>query len=214
MPEIKFCGLTRAEDAEWAAELGVEYAGLVLAPSPRQVTLAQGRAIVAALGGAAQPVGVFVAPDAEWLPRAVDALGLAAVQVHGALAGAAVKGLRRTCPGVAIWTVRRVSDGGVERAHAEVDSDVILLDTYSPTASGGTGQSFDWTRAQAAVAALRGTSRVGVAGGLQPGNVQAAIEALAPDLVDVSSGIESAPGLKDHRRMSEFVAAVRGHRRA
>lgn len=213
VPEIKFCGFTRPEDVACARDCGVDYVGLVLAPSRRQVTLEQGRQIVSALGGTVPVVGVFVSPTVDQLLHATGVLGLAAAQVHGALTRASADAVRRHYPTLRFWTVRSVGVRGVEPAAGEVSGELILLDTYSPTASGGTGRTFDWRAAQAAVATFRereGAPRVGVAGGLDPDNVQVAIETLGPDLVDVSSGIECAPGRKDHGRMREFVTAVRG----
>lgn len=206
MVEVKICGLTRPGDAVVAAELGANYLGLVFAPSRRQVTLRQAAEIRAALGAATALIGVFVDPTGDEVRRAVEAAGLSGVQLHGnAPEPAALEGL-------SWWRGARVRPDGALEGVVEGVWELLLLDTWVDGQAGGTGRTFDWHGARAAVAAWRrgaGTARVGVAGGLTAPNVAAAIEALRPDLVDVSSGVETAPGLKDRRRMEEFVRAVR-----
>lgn len=207
MVEVKICGLTRPEDAVEAARLGVEHLGLVFAPSRRQVSLGQAAAIRQALGAAVSLVGVFVDPAPDDVRRAVEAAALGAIQVHGTA--------RRplgTIPGVRWWLGRRVRGGELVEPVGEGPWDLLLLDTWVEGQAGGTGRAFDWRAARPVVDAWRGSApprRLGVAGGLTPGNVAAAIAALRPDVVDVSSGVEVAPGHKDRKRMEEFVTAVR-----
>ena len=107
MPEIKFCGLMRREDVEHAVFLGVEYVGVVLAPSPRQVSLSAARDLLASLGPGTRPVGVMVDPTLDAIARAADVLGLAAVQVHGELPAPA--GEIRARSGIEVWGVAGVT---------------------------------------------------------------------------------------------------------
>lgn len=210
MTEFKFCGLTRAVDLEHAAALGAHYVGFILAPSPRQRTVAQVRALVASLGpGGPGRVGVFVSPTVDELVQAVDALELHAVQVHGALPLPAPTLRERT--GVRVWRVAGVSDAQIEPGAdlLSVDADVLLFDTSVAGRTGGSGRAFDWAGVRASLDELRGQARIALAGGLGPHNVADAIQTLAPDIVDVSSGIETTPGVKDHGMMTVFAAAVR-----
>jgi phosphoribosylanthranilate isomerase len=111
---------------------------------------------------------------------------------------------------VEIWRVIRIGPSGLRRHRSAFNgTDGVLLDTFVKGALGGTGAFFDWEAIAPDVRARRGERRLVVAGGLRPENVQRAIQHLAPNVVDVSSGVESAPGEKDHQRMAEFMAAVR-----
>lgn len=214
MAEIKFCGLTRPEDAALAAALGASWAGVILAPSPREVSLARATRVLEALGAARGPgvprrVGVFVSPSVDDLGLAVEALGLDAVQLHGAwpLPPTELRGRLR----VQLWGVSAVDAGGdvTDAADVAAGIDVLLFDTKVAGRTGGSGQAFDWTRARSGIEHLRARARVAVAGGLHPGNVAEAIRSLAPDIVDVSSGVEASPGVKDPARMTAFALAVR-----
>ncbi|MBC7895979.1 MAG: phosphoribosylanthranilate isomerase [Cytophagaceae bacterium] len=211
MPEFKFCGLTRAEDVAHAVTLGAHYLGFILAPSPRQRSIAQFRALVASLGATpATRVGVFVSPTTDELARAVEALSLGAVQVHGTLP-MPVAELRAEI-GASVWCVMGVS-GAVVEPGADLlaaDADVLLFDTSVAGRTGGSGRAFDWAGVRASLEAVRGRARIALAGGLGSHNVADAIQALAPDIVDVSSGIERTPGVKDHGMMTAFASAVRG----
>ena len=211
--EVKFCGLTRAADLAHALALEVDYVGVVLGPSPRRLDVPSARRLLETMGAGTRPrrVGVFVDPTVDDVRRAVEALRLDAVQLHGTPSPDAVERMRRDSP-VQVWRVLAVApDPGVTRPSGpDWDAEVVLFDTSVAGRTGGTGRTFDWVRARPSLDAARRTCRVAVAGGLRPENVGAAIRALSPDIVDVSSGIESAPGIKDHQRMSEFVIAVRG----
>ncbi len=205
MTEIKICGLTRQVDVEAATRLGVEFIGLVFAPSPRQVSLTTARQLLSALGAAPRAIGVFVDPVLADLERARD-IGLAGVQVHGRVPQgfADLTGVRKW-RGLRMRANELVGDDLVE----ESGWDVVLLDAFAEGRAGGTGVTFDWERSRPVVDTLRIRYQVGVAGGLSSANVVRAAEVLSPDILDVSSGVESAPGLKDHKRMEEFVNAVR-----
>ena len=210
VPDIKFCGLTRAVDAAHAVALGVHYLGVVLAPSPRQLGVQAARELFRTLGGGPPRVGVFVTPSLDDLAQAVEALQLSAVQIHGAFP--LEVGALRARLGVAVWGVADVTGAHIDSAVTDLanDLDVLLLDTSVDGRSGGSGRAFDWAGTRARVSALRSRTRVAVGGGLRPENVAEAVGTLSPDIVDVSSGIEASPGVKDHARMLAFVTAARG----
>jgi phosphoribosylanthranilate isomerase len=195
MTAVKICGLTRREDAEAACALGADYVGFVLwAKSPRSTTVARLREIVPHLPSSVVPVGVFVDPVADDLKAAEDA-GVRMAQIHG------------TVPverGVSIPIVRAVhlSQDGIE---PDIADELVLLDAHDPERHGGTGRTIDWQRASI-VARSR---RIILAGGLTPANVRQAIEDAHPYGVDVASGVESQPGIKNHELLRAFIAAAR-----
>ena len=199
MIAIKICGITRVDDAEAAAALQVNALGFVMWPgSPRALETARVAAIVAALPLFVIPVGVFVDPSTDDLRRAVEVGGIQVAQVHGRtppLDGIPV----RILPSVHLGPANGTTDPDVPGAG------VVHLDAVDQVLRGGTGRTIDWPRA-ASVAAVR---PVILAGGLTPGNVGDAIRVVSPYGVDVSSGVEASPGVKDHARLREFVAAVR-----
>jgi phosphoribosylanthranilate isomerase len=207
---VKICGLTRPEDAALAARLGAVALGVVLAPSPRQVSAKRAEEVLAAAPGVAR-VGVFVGAEAEEIGEAVEVCGLDWVQLSGGSRGGHRVGVGvGELRGQGGWgVIRTVHVGGVGDLAmvAAHDADAFLLDApVQDGRMGGTGRRFDW-----AVAAELPweASRVIVAGGLTAGNVAAAIAALRPGMVDVSSGVEAAPGIKDAGRMAAFMEAVR-----
>jgi indole-3-glycerol phosphate synthase / phosphoribosylanthranilate isomerase len=193
---IKICGITRREDAMLAAELGASFVGFVLWPqSPRAATLDQVREIVPTLPAHVTPVGVFVNPTSEEIAAAAAA-GIRTAQVS---ADAVRLSLGDTLP--VIRAVRLDGDG----IAPNVADELVLLDAHDPVKHGGTGQTVDWNRA----ATIAGSRRVMLAGGLTPGNVREAIETVHPYAVDVASGVESSPGIKDHELLRAFFAAVK-----
>lgn len=197
---IKICGLTRVEDARAAADLGVEAVGMVLWPgSPRAATLEQAAAIVAAVPATTMKVGVFVKPTLHDIETAVTAAGLTAVQIHGADDPAPYRDL----PVPVIWAAS-LRDGAP--VPVTPDRMTLLLDAYDPVRHGGTGRTIDWSRAH--TVALR-EPRLILAGGLTADNVAHAIAAVRPWAVDVSSGVETAPGVKSASCLQAFVSAVR-----
>jgi phosphoribosylanthranilate isomerase len=200
---IKICGLTDPAEAAACAALGVWAIGMVFAAeSPRRVDSVQARRIVDALPGGVHRVGVFVNPDPDEAAGIVAEVGLTHVQLHGAGCDVAAT---RAATGLPV--IRGVAIAGredVDAARAS-DADLVLLDASVAGRHGGTGTQFDW--------ALLGDGGLGrpylLAGGLTPESVADAIARLDPMGVDVSSGVEAAPGRKDLTRVRAFVDAVR-----
>lgn len=204
MTRIKICGMTRPLDVDAAVELGADAVGFVLwAGSPRGVTPADAAALARRLPAFVTPVAVLVDPDEDDLARAVNDVGCRVVQVHGTMAPTALAG--RACR--LVRAVRLADDAGGVVPAAEDGVDV-LLDAHDPVRHGGTGRTIDWARA-ASVARRRRTI---LAGGLTPGNVAEAVRTVRPYGVDVASGVETAPGIKDRAAIEAFVAAVRSVR--
>jgi phosphoribosylanthranilate isomerase len=198
---VKVCGITRAEDAQLAAALGAAAIGFVFWPSsPRCVTPEAARAIVAELPPFVVPVGVFVDQPVREILDAVAGAGLGAVQLHGREPSA-------TCDRVGPRVIKSVS---VRDGRPTLDIDAypgavtILLDAHDPVRRGGTGRTVDWGVA-ARVAASRRTI---LSGGLTASNVAEAIARVRPHAIDVSSGVEDAPGRKNAGKLTAFFAAV------
>jgi phosphoribosylanthranilate isomerase len=206
---IKFCGLTRSADADQAAALGASYVGVIFASGPRLLSAARAREVLANVPPSVARVGVFAAQPAAEIARVADDVGLDVVQLHGAADVARVETLRRAFDGQ-IWVVERVSGRTLPASFsASLEAaDAVLLDALVDGALGGTGVALPWHAIADALSAVRGERRIVLAGGLRPENVGQAIAALAPDVVDVSSGVEAAPGIKDHDRMRAFRDAV------
>lgn len=214
---IKICGITRLQDARAAVAAGANAVGLVFARSPRRVSPALARRIVASLPPFVTPVGVFVNASAATILRIAGAVGFTVVQLHGDEDCAIIPALAP----LRVIKVVRVRDRsfqaefracsaafGVRRPAA------LLLDAYSPTARGGTGRPLDWNLLVSARRAgwLDGALPLILAGGLTAANVARAIRLVRPDAVDVSGGVESAPGIKDPARIRRFCLAARSVR--
>jgi phosphoribosylanthranilate isomerase len=197
---LKICGITRVEDAVHAVEQGATALGFILWPqSPRHVTAEQVRRIVTALPRQVMTVGVFVNAPVDDIRRVVIQAGLSAVQLHGDEPPAYAGGLE-------VPLLRSVGVADVDRMRTEWPSGTTLLvDAADPVRRGGTGVVVDWRAA--AAAARRGP--IGLAGGLTPANVGDAIRAVRPSGVDVSSGVESAPGVKDVEKVRAFLERAR-----
>jgi phosphoribosylanthranilate isomerase len=207
--KIKICGVTLVEDAALVAAAGVDFIGLNFWPrSRRRVDVERAAALAAAARGAgpAAIVGVFVDADAGEIAAVHARVGLDVIQLHGAETADAAAALARAT-GRPVWKAIAAGAEGDLDALDAWPVDAILLDTPTPD-RGGSGRSFDWGLARAA--RLRHPARrLVLAGGLHPGNVADAIAAALPWAVDVASGVESAPGVKDAGKLAAFVAAAR-----
>ena len=199
---IKFCGLTRAGDVRLACELGVDALGFVFAPtSPRVITPADARALREAVAPMVATVALFLDPDPREAEAAIKALRPALLQFHGSEED-------RFCAGFGVPFFKTLPMGaGSEAPEAAADrypsAAGFLLDGHGPGEAGGRGLAFAWR------ALPRLDRPLVIAGGLHAGNVGTAIAVMRPYAVDVSSGIEMAPGHKDGARMQQFVDEVR-----
>ena len=202
MTRIKCCGMTRVEDAVLAAQLGVDAIGLVFtARSKRCVSLAQARAIVDALPPLVSSVALFMDDDASLVRQVQDEVCPTLLQFHGCESDAwCLQFAHPFVKAIAMGTSSVTSPRFREHPHAAA----ILLDGHSPGEAGGSGKTFDWRLLPAEL----GYPLI-LAGGLDAANVGAAIRMAHPWAVDVASGVESAPGIKDADKLSAFVRAVR-----
>ena len=212
MVEIKFCGMTRAEDAREASAAGARYVGVVFAGGPRLQDSSRATEIFAALPPGVDRVGVFGREPWEVIASRARALGLTVVQLHGDPTAEDVASLRREWDRV-IWAALRVAGTELPARSGELfaAADAVVLDAKVEGALGGTGVALNWDALAVPLAAVHSTgrARLVLAGGLRPENVARAVRALRPDVVDVSSGIESQVGIKDPARMRAFRDAVR-----
>lgn len=211
MTRVKVCGITRPEDAELAVSLGAWALGFILwERSPRAADPAVAAGIVARFRRRVETVGVFVDPTLDEVAAAVDTLGLSKVQLHGSVGASFCNAVhRRTGVGV-IRAFRVGSNADVQDADRFREVDLQLYDARVDGAEGGTGQTWDW--------GLLRTRRARVplilSGGLTADNVAAGIAAVDPFAVDVASGVEAAPGVKDPTKVEAFIAAAQAGDRA
>jgi len=207
--KVKICGVTRAEDAAGIAAAGIEFIGLNFWPSSKRYLPAERAPEVAAAAraaGAVRLIGVFVNARVDEVVAIARDVALDAIQLHGDESPSEVAAVHRLT-GCSMWKAIAVGRPG-DLSQLDVwPADAILLDT--PTAGrGGSGRVFDWTLARDARRTYPRRQFV-LAGGLGPDNVRAAIDAVSPWAVDVASGVESAPGIKDPAKLTAFLAAVR-----
>ncbi len=206
---VKICGLIRPEDGAAAAQAGAGYLGVVFAGGPRDATPSQAAAVVAAAQGV--PVlGVFGRQSVSQILRIRDQSGVAGAQLHGPYPREAAARLREE--GLLVWRVTRIAGSEELDSLPEVteDADAVLVEPRVAHALGGTGVSLDLAVAREARARLSGRTMV-LAGGLTPATVGAAVALVRPDVVDVSSGVERLPGIKDPDKIAAFLEAVLGH---
>jgi phosphoribosylanthranilate isomerase len=203
---IKFCGITNLDDAERAVAAGAWAIGLIFWPqSPRRCDLGAAVEIAASVKRRVEVAGVFVNATLDHVAATADAVGLTLLQLHGDEGPAyCAEAARRT--GAKAIKAARVRSGADVQALSAFHTDYHLLDSYSAAVPGGTGETFAWEIARA----HRGKTPVILSGGLHPGNVADAIAAVRPFAVDVASGTEASPGVKDHDKLDAFAAAVRG----
>jgi phosphoribosylanthranilate isomerase len=199
---VKICGLTRKADIAAAVSLGAWGVGFVVWPdSPRFVSLSQLRELTADVPPSVRRVAVAVNPTMEEVRKLRDAGGLTTLQLHGE---------EDVTPflSLGVDVIRAVSlktDADVEFAAALPAAVMVLVDAHDPVRRGGSGRCADWARA----AALSRRRPVILAGGLRADNVRDAIGQVSPWGIDVSSGLESEPGIKDHAKLEHFFATLR-----
>ena len=199
---VKICGITRVEDAQAAAEAGANAVGFVFWPkSPRFIDPYRARAIVAALPPFVTAVGLFVNQPVEYVNGVASLARLGAVQLHGDELPDAAARIQRP-------VIKAVSLDGETPLAAWPRHFTVLLDAHDPDRRGGTGQIIDW----AAAAAVAADRRTILAGGLTPGNIAAAIARVRPFGVDISSGVEQAPGIKDRAKIRALFETIHAQR--
>jgi phosphoribosylanthranilate isomerase len=201
--KVKVCGITNLRDARAAAAAGADFLGFVFyKKSPRYIEPSKVRRLIACLPRAIRKIGVFVNEDKERVKAVAAACGLDMVQLHGTETPAYVKALEgyRVIKAVRVRGCRSLR--GLDRYHA----DLFLLDTFRKGRFGGTGKRFAWK----VLAFLeKKKAKIIVSGGLTPENVDELLRVFQPYAVDVSSGVEKAPGRKDHKRVKKFIDTVK-----
>ncbi|WP_414728541.1 phosphoribosylanthranilate isomerase [Zhongshania aliphaticivorans] len=198
---VKICGITRAEDAAAAIRAGADALGFVFyAKSPRSVSAAQAAELMAGLPVFVSKVGLFVNADAEEVRQVLAVCELDLLQFHGDETPAYCASFAKP-----YMKAIRMRDGVdvAEAMQAYASASAILLDSYKPGVPGGTGESFDWARFP-----TNSERPLLLAGGLRPDNAGAAIASCKPYALDVSGGVESAPGIKCGHAMTRFIEAV------
>ncbi len=202
---VKICGITNDDDAAAAVAAGADALGFVFyRKSPRYVAPNVAKHIIATLPPLVMPVGLFVNEDLEIVRQVYDECGLAIAQLHGDETASYCQHLKRP-----VLKALRLRDRSSLLALAEFQGRAgvrgFILDAFSDQAYGGTGQTTDWRLAAEAAK----TTHVLLAGGLTPDNVGEAVRIVRPYGVDVSSGVEAAPGKKDHGKVRAFIEAAR-----
>jgi phosphoribosylanthranilate isomerase len=201
---VKICGITRAEDAELSVELGAWALGFILWDrSPRACDPAVAGGIARAMRRRVECVGVFVDPTLDEVTNAVEGLGLTAVQLHGSVGAIFCGEVRRRTTVPVIRSFAVSSNADVQAADAFRDVDYHLYDTRT---IGGTGETFDWSLATT----RRSPIPLILSGGLTAENVAEGIAAAQPYAVDVASGTEAEPGVKDPGKVRDFIEAAQG----
>jgi phosphoribosylanthranilate isomerase len=197
MVKVKICGITRLEDALHAVQAGADALGFVFHDkSPRYLSPEKSASIIRELPPFVQVVGLFVNSDAEFVNRISDLCRIDIVQLHGDESPEYCDLIRRRV--IKAFRVKDISSLDAVRNYRIAG---ILLDAYSPHAFGGTGVSFNWEFAKK----VAGFGPIILAGGLNPDNVREAVELVKPYAVDVSSGVEVSPGIKDPEKVDAFV---------
>ena len=202
--QIKICGVTNPNDARGCIELGADMIGFnFYAASPRYIEPAMVRRIVDALPARTCAIGVFVDADPAEIRKLATTAGVRCVQLHGHTTPESCSELAREFRVIRALSTDTQFEPQQTAAFPKCD---VSIDAYHPELRGGTGQTCDWSAARAA---MRYTRFLILSGGLDTQNVGRAIAAVTPHAVDVCSGIEKAPGVKDHRALEQFISAVR-----
>lgn len=201
-PLVKVCGVRTLADAEMCVDLGVDAIGLNFWPgSKRHVGIQDAARIVSAVGSRIATVGLFVDEDLQVIERIRREVGLSWLQLHGRESPDDVEAL-----GSQAYKALRVGATSVDAEAGRYGGALLLLDALVSGEVGGTGRRFDWGLAKE----LAKTRPIVLAGGLTSDNVQRAVAVVAPRALDVASGVESAPGVKDAALVQAFVTAARG----
>lgn len=202
---VKICGLTRQQDVNAAVQCGADALGFVFAPrSPRRVQPSDARSLAASVPALVTSVGLFMDQPADEVARVLEEVPLGLLQFHGSEDAAYCK--QFGLPYIKAVSMQNAASVA-EAAGAHASAAGLVLDSHQPGGIGGTGEVFDWSLATG------GAMPVLLAGGLNAGNVAAAIVAVRPWAVDVSSGVEDAPGIKNAEKISNFMQEVnRGDR--
>lgn len=201
---VKICGITRIEDADLAVNAGVDALGLVFyEKSPRFVTTDQAKQISQVIPAFVSCVALFKDADEAFIKTVLDEVAIDLIQFHGSETAAFCERFER--PYIkALGMSGPECDG--DYLHANIEkyhtAKALLLDSHAPGMAGGTGETFDWST----IGAMQ--KPIVLAGGLTPDNVQQAITTAQPYAVDVSSGVECAPGIKDQKKIARFMANV------
>ena len=200
MVKIKICGLTRAEDVQAAVAAGADAVGFVFAASPRRISIATAIRLAGYVPGGVLRVGLFMDQAGSEIGQVVSAVPLDLLQFHGSETERECAAFNKP------WLKAVAMEDAVSLARAEREfpgAAGLLLDSHAKGRRGGSGRKFDWALAKAAA------SRIWLAGGLNTDNVGEAIRVVRPYAVDVSSGVEVEAGIKDAKKIRDFVAAVR-----
>jgi phosphoribosylanthranilate isomerase len=197
---VKICGMTRRQDADFAAKSGADAIGLVFyAPSPRAVSIAQAKDVVAGLAPFVSVVALFVDPAPELVFECLDALPIDIIQFHGDEPATFCEQFGK--PYIKAIRMKPGTDL-IALTERYASANALLLDAYQPGVPGGTGQTFDWSMVADVDMPLI------LAGGLNTDNVKQAIQQVRPFAVDVSGGVESEKGIKSHDKISAFMREV------
>ena len=202
--KVKICGFTRAADIEAAVELGVDFIGLNLAKGPRKISVARAKALRPHIGVLAQAVALFVDASVERVLSDCHDTGCGIAQLHGTESPEEVALLAKRLPVVKALRIRHATDLEQGIAYAQAGASALLLDAFVPGVEGGSGQQWDHTL----LADWQPPCPIFLAGGITPGNAAAAASLPQAQVIDVASGVESAPGRKSYDKMAALMAAV------
>lgn len=199
MAKVKICGLTNIEDVRIINKYLPDYVGFVFAPSKRQITIKQAGILAKQIAPEIKKVGVFVNCPREYIEKAAKACDLDVLQFHGQESAQNCQGYTQE-----VWKCFRIRDTDSLATLQKYQVDGILIDSYFPGTLGGTGKTFDWSL----VSHLADSYFFILAGGLNANNVQQAIYQVNPDVIDVSSSIETK-NIKDEAKTRDFIRKVR-----
>jgi phosphoribosylanthranilate isomerase len=203
MTKIKICGITREDDAMFCAECGADFLGFIFVPSsPRHIEPENAAAIAAGLrasGKSPKLVGVFSDASTDYVREISNVVGLDIVQLHGAESDDDIREIQ-------VPAIKTLHVGGMlPDTHATPTAAWLLFDTFDERRAGGTGQRFDWSL----LATYERSKPFFLSGGLTSDNVVAAVTLVRPDAIDVASGVEASPGIKDHAKVARLFERVR-----